>query len=497
VASGGVTAASGGLAAWVGTACQAVVDRLAVDACLLPSVWLERGGRLRCVARRSVWHARDGLPASAGVIGRTFTTATETLAPATEPLATATGTLAPGTETPGRAIDGHGQPLGADSGCEARICVPLRCRERVVGVLDVELRRALRPADAARVRRAAAELEGRIAALGGAPEASPAQALLRHVAKLSQLEDRRAIADAVLAAALDVAPLGSGALFRAGDDGALAALSSAGRLAEPLVTTPPHELAALAAHVRDATSIFALGSPDAPSAPALAPLRVAGGRTLVVAGLFVRDEPEGVLMLASRTAIALSTDDAELLELLAAHAAGALRTADLVCSLRERAATDPLTGLGHYATFHEALAASHRRPRTAVVLCDIDGFKRLNDTFGHQHGDDVLRAVSAALSSALRRGDALFRIGGDEFAVLLAVCDDAEALDAGLRLRDAVQAAALGVTVSLGVAVPRDDDETDSALLARADRALYRVKEAGRDGVALADDGPLAIAPLA
>src|SRR5215204_6057045 len=90
VASGGVTAASGGLAAGVGTACQAVVDRLAVDPSLLPSVWLERSGRLRCLARRSVWHARDGLPTIAGVVGRTFTTATETLATATEPLASAT-----------------------------------------------------------------------------------------------------------------------------------------------------------------------------------------------------------------------------------------------------------------------------------------------------------------------------------------------------------------------------------------------------------------------
>jgi diguanylate cyclase (GGDEF)-like protein len=485
VASGGVTAASGvsgasPLAGEVGTACQAVVDRLAEDPCLLPSVWLERGGRLRCAARRSVWHARDGLPTIGGVVGHTFTTATETLATA-------------GTDTLVALIDGHCPPLREGSSLAGRICVPLRCRDRVVGVLDVELRRALRPADADLVRRGAAELETRIAAHGGPPAAFPSWGLLRHIATLSQLEDLRAVADAILAAALGVGPLDSGALVRAGADGALAAVTSAGPLAGPLAATPLH---GLAAHLRDGTSSFALGSPDDPRDPALAPLRAAGAHVLAVVGLVVQDELEGVLLLASRTPMVLSTDDAELLELLATHGAGALRTADLVRSLRERAATDPLTGLGHYATFHEALAGSHRRPRTAVVLCDIDGFKRLNDTFGHQHGDHVLRAVAAALSSALRRGDALFRIGGDEFAALLAVSDDTEALDAGLRLRDAVREAELGVTSSFGIAVPRDDDEADSALLARADRALYRVKGAGRDGVALAGDDPLAIAPL-
>jgi diguanylate cyclase (GGDEF)-like protein len=190
----------------------------------------------------------------------------------------------------------------------------------------------------------------------------------------------------------------------------------------------------------------------------------------------------------------LPVDDLDLLELLAAHAATCLRSADVVRSLRERAATDPLTGLGHHATFHDQLAHVHRRPSTAVILVDVDGFKRLNDIFGHQHGDRVLREIAAALGGALRRGDTLFRIGGDEFAALLAVSDPDEALEAGARLRAAVTDANLGVTVSIGVAVPHEG-ESDAALLARADSALYRVKRAGRDGVALADDEPLPVAP--
>jgi diguanylate cyclase (GGDEF)-like protein len=106
----------------------------------------------------------------------------------------------------------------------------------------------------------------------------------------------------------------------------------------------------------------------------------------------------------------------------------------------------------------------------------------------------VLCGVADAMSSALRRGDRLFRVGGDEFAGLLAVDTREQARGAALRLRAAVLDARLGVTVSIGVAVPQAG-ETDAALLARADRALYSVKAAGRDGVALANDEPLPATP--
>jgi diguanylate cyclase (GGDEF)-like protein len=253
-----------------------------------------------------------------------------------------------------------------------------------------------------------------------------------------------------------------------------------------LAKWPAAALASLTHPAGDAAEARVLHLGDDPIDPALAPLRANGIRTLATVALVAQGRPRGVLLLAGRADRAVPIEDVELLELLAAHAATCLCTADLMRSLRERAATDPLTGLGHHATFHEALARTHRRPQTAVVLVDLDGFKRINDTYGHQHGDQVLRAIAAALSSALRRGDTLFRIGGDEFAALLAVADADEALEAGTRLRAAVADARLGVTVSIGVAVPRPD-EADGTLLARADRALYRVKAMGRDGVAVAD----------
>jgi diguanylate cyclase (GGDEF)-like protein len=511
----------------------------------LPSVWLERGGRLRCVASTRDWPGRDGISPTAGVVGATFTAGVETVIPrasraaepdasaparphasapatphasrATEPDASAPATLhgstpatphastpapphvstpaTPHASTPPRPhpSDAHGDAVITE------VCLPIRCDGCVTGILDVKLTRRPRDGDLARFRRAADDLGRDIAALGGPPAESGAQRMLRHMTRLSALDEPGAIARAVLAAALDLIELDSAALLRSGSEdhqrhGARAAVASIGPLSAALAALPEEALDAIAGAAGDGSACAVIGSPGGVARPELRALHAAGARSLVVVGLVASAQSRGLLLLAGPAERPVSIEDVELLELLAAHAATCLRTADLVHSLRERAATDPLTGLGHYATFHETLARAHRRPRTAVVLVDVDGFKRLNDTFGHQHGDHVLRLIAEALKGALRRGDTLFRIGGDEFAALLAVTDPGEALEAGTRLRDAVVAARLGVTVSIGVAVPQHG-EPDATLLARADRALYRVKDSGRDGVAIADPEPLPLLP--
>jgi diguanylate cyclase (GGDEF)-like protein len=147
-------------------------------------------------------------------------------------------------------------------------------------------------------------------------------------------------------------------------------------------------------------------------------------------------------------------------------------------------AEDPLTGLGNRRAFDAALVPARRRAHLAVVLLDVDDFGATNERRGHQAGDRVLVGLAAALSSALRRGDALFRIGGDEFAAIVAVVDEDEALDVAGRLRAACAATGT-VTVSVGVAVPLPE-EADAAVLARAGRALRAARRSGRDGVSLA-----------
>jgi diguanylate cyclase (GGDEF)-like protein len=475
--------ALGGASAGVGAVSQTVADHLAAGRDIFPSVWLERGGRLRCVASTGEWPGRDGVSPTAGVVGATFTSGVETVIPS---------------------ITGDaGRPF-------TEACVPVRAAGCLVGVLDVRLARPLRAGDLERFRAAAVELGHRIDALGGPPAESAAQRMLRHMTRLSALDEPDAIARAVLAAAIDLMELDSAALVRRdGPDGDAAngpvaaagpraagdapvepppplhAVATIGPLGPALAIAPADTLQAIANAAIDGAAGVVIATEQDLARPELAKLSTAGAKTLLAVGLVAHAEPHGVLVLAGRSDRAVSIDDLELLELLAAHAATCLRTAGLVRSLRTQAATDPLTGLGHHATFHATLAYAHRRPRTAVVLMDLDGFKRLNDTFGHQHGDQILRGVAGALSGALRRGDTLFRIGGDEFAALLVVADRDEALEAADRLRAAVNEANLGVTVSIGVAVPMED-ELDAALLARADRALYRAKDAGRDGVAIA-----------
>ncbi|HEX2103804.1 MAG TPA: GGDEF domain-containing protein [Solirubrobacteraceae bacterium] len=469
--------ALGGVAGGVGAACQAVAARLASDGRLQPSVWLERGGRLRRVAGPGAEGDRSGHAAPVPDVVRTA--------------------FAGGVETVVPDLSGGEAGDGTPGAFRARACLPISWEGRVVGVVDVLLRESVRLVDLDVLRAAVDELAACVAA-APRPVESAAARMLRHVARLSPLDEPDAIARTALTAALDLTGLQTAALVRRNADGRLITLASIGPLAASLRSGAGDALEALAAAADGTVRVLVAATaaheaaPAAPDPAERRALEAAGAEALLVAGLVAEGDSQGLLLLAGDAGAA--DGDPDLLEALAVNVAGCLHTAELLRALRERAATDPLTGLGHHATFHEALSASHRRPTTAVVLCDIDGFKRLNDSFGHQHGDGVLRGVAAALSGALRRGDTLFRIGGDEFAALLAVSSTEEAVEAGERLRSAVERAGLGVTVSIGIAVPQPD-EPDAAVLARADRALYQVKASGRDGVGLAADEPLGIGP--
>jgi diguanylate cyclase (GGDEF)-like protein len=426
-------------------AAQSVVDHLAADDRFVPAVYLARAGRLRRVATSGQWVAEDGILPASGPVGRAYRTGSEVVV------------------------------------ADAIACLPILAAGRAAGVLEVGSTEPLTQNDLERMRACATALSRRIDTHPEAPAGDGARRLLRHMVDMAALEDGHAIAGALLGAALDLVALQSAVLVRLTPAGARPT-TAIGPLADALRAA---RYEPIVARVREGSSCATTPGPDAPAPADLTELRAAGIESLAAVGLHTGGAVTGVLVLASGDRTAVSTDDVELLEQLAAHAASCLHASERLQSLRDRAASDPLTGLGHHATFHEALAASHRRPRTAVVVCDLDGFKRLNDTHGHAHGDRVLCGVAEAMSAALRRGDRLFRIGGDEFAALVAVESDAQALDVATRLRDAVATAELGVTASVGVAVPHDG-ETDASLLARADRALYAAKAGGRDGVKLA-----------
>jgi diguanylate cyclase (GGDEF)-like protein len=164
------------------------------------------------------------------------------------------------------------------------------------------------------------------------------------------------------------------------------------------------------------------------------------------------------------------------------------------------AAEDSLTGVLNRRTFeqHARIAfedARHASRSLAVLLIDGDHFKRINDEHGHAAGDAALRNYVDKFRGALRSGDALGRIGGEEFAVLLRGCDEREALILGERLRAAVEAhtfqhegSPVSLRVSVGVAAMIAADTNFETLLRRADNALYSAKNTGRNCVVAASD---------
>ena len=181
-----------------------------------------------------------------------------------------------------------------------------------------------------------------------------------------------------------------------------------------------------------------------------------------------------------------SDDDVRLLELVAAHLEIALRSADLVERLRDEATHDALTGLPNRALFHErlddALDGRSRGQSFAVLLMDLDGFKDVNDTLGHESGDEVLVQVASRLAAAVPPEVTVARLGGDEFALLVPGPDGGEAVaaqvHAALRAPVAVGEVELEVRASLGIAVCPDSGDDSSELLRHADVAMYAAKAA-------------------
>ena len=177
--------------------------------------------------------------------------------------------------------------------------------------------------------------------------------------------------------------------------------------------------------------------------------------------------------------------------------------------IRKLARNDALTGLLNRGAIFEVFAAELSRARRdrkaiSIMMADVDHFKRVNDTLGHQAGDFVLRAVADRLQDQVRPYDAVGRYGGEEFLVVLPGCGAEEALEVAERLRAAVEASPIlfeatpiAVTISLGV-TSREPviSEAREPLIAAADAALYEAKHAGRNRVAVAPE-PAAPSPEA
>jgi diguanylate cyclase (GGDEF)-like protein len=166
-----------------------------------------------------------------------------------------------------------------------------------------------------------------------------------------------------------------------------------------------------------------------------------------------------------------------------------------VLRLREEASHDSLTGALNRGAFEERLEGEMIRARRAIaplaiVVFDLDHFKRINDSFGHAAGDSVLRGVGELIARSKRRSDAFGRIGGEEFALMLPDTDMAGAAVLCDKLRARVAKIATGgepLTVSFGIAEAEDGRDART-MLEQADRALYAAKRAGRDRAVREDE---------
>lgn len=162
--------------------------------------------------------------------------------------------------------------------------------------------------------------------------------------------------------------------------------------------------------------------------------------------------------------------------------------------IRHLVLTDPLTEVANRRCLNERLDQEinrlrrYRRP-LSLILCDIDFFKKVNDTYGHDIGDLVLKVFATTVKSALRREDLLGRYGGEEFVVILPETVIKQAGEVAERIRTRIESLALaqvpnGVTASFGVAEAQEGDNQDD-LIRRADQTLYTSKHTGRNRVTL------------
>ena len=195
----------------------------------------------------------------------------------------------------------------------------------------------------------------------------------------------------------------------------------------------------------------------------------------------------------------LSKRDVDYLEQLTRQAAATINRANTYSTILQYATLDALTNLNNRRQFEirlgqEISIAKRQNNPLCAMMIDIDFFKKVNDTYGHAAGDEVLRTVAGIIKDALRESDIPARYGGEEFAVLLPYTSIDDAKVVGERLRAAVEASpipiyqdtpeykTINITISMGLA-EYDNQETGEVLFERADKALYEAKKGGRNRV--------------
>lgn len=222
-----------------------------------------------------------------------------------------------------------------------------------------------------------------------------------------------------------------------------------------------------------------------PEAPDSRLMQITGARSLIVAPLIVHDEAKGAIMVAHQQPGFFSYDNYKLLQVLAGHIGLALTNASLHAEVRRMVITDNLTGL-YARNFLDEQVGNHQKKDFcgSLIVVDIDYFKQVNDTYGHQVGDEILIQVSKIIRSCIRDTDIAARWGGEEMAIYLPQVMTEQSLKIAERIRSRVEKDTdPSVTVSCGVSEWHWQDEKISveSLFYRSDMALYKAKHVGRN----------------
>jgi diguanylate cyclase (GGDEF)-like protein len=242
---------------------------------------------------------------------------------------------------------------------------------------------------------------------------------------------------------------------------------------------------------RDVT--LPLADVDPARTPVFGATSVRGVQAIKIIPLKAGASVIGALVLGSRRKGAYCREVVQQLEVVAMQAGQSIERARLFDRTERLATTDGLTGLTNHRTFQERLdaqlaQAQRYAKRVSLLLCDVDHFKSVNDTYGHPVGDQVLRGVARTLLKEARTTDVVARYGGEEFAIVMPETDTAGAMVIAERIREKVGQAVfdtpqgpLRVTISLGVATFPDDGGAKAELVEQADGCLYHAKRNGRN----------------
>jgi diguanylate cyclase (GGDEF)-like protein len=446
-------------------ACEAVVEFLFRRGEIMPSLYLEREGQLRCIAQRGLWQILDGMSESAGITGRSWSRC--------EPIVV--GDVAQSSDY-----------LEAIPGITSEICIPITDDGEAIGALNVESFAPMADDTRALLERCAMFLVERLRIVGWRGVDDPWRRAGLASVKISGLAFEPHTHETAVEILREASGMDSVCFISCVDEKPQL-VEAHGPLGPILSSLPEDEMVDLTGLVNDVNSCYSANDSIGHGSIGTESIREFA-RAIIVLPLRSGGTRIGTVVLAHSRPRALSSDDVEPLELIAGHLAATLDASALVHQLRLEATRDTLTGLANRAAFDKELTRESELPhmlRRAALIIDIDHFKNINNDYGHITGDFALQSLAQHMKSNAPDLE-VYRYGGDEFSCLFPYRDKEDAVNIAKRLCEHATSALLpyGSTVTAGMSLPKIT-ESPWETFKHADEALIGAKRNARGEVAL------------